>query len=219
MTYRGGPQRLFQRAESSTFFGREIGLMYTHAHLRYAEALWRFGDAEGLFRALCQANPIGIRTLVPAATLRQANCYYSSSDAAFADRYQASAHYGRAMKGEVAFDGGWRVYSSGAGISTRLMIQCFLGMRLQKSVLTLDPVIPRSLDGLKVEMMLEGRMVEITYRVQERGYGPVTVNLNGADLLFTRGPNPYRTGAAEIPMKSVHQSLKAGANRLIVNLG
>ena len=37
--YRGGPQRLFQRAETSTFFGREIGLMYMHAHLRYAEAM------------------------------------------------------------------------------------------------------------------------------------------------------------------------------------
>jgi len=32
----------FQRAESAAFFGREIALMYTHAHLRYAEALARF---------------------------------------------------------------------------------------------------------------------------------------------------------------------------------
>jgi 1,2-beta-oligoglucan phosphorylase len=34
--YRGGPQQYFQRAESSAFFGRELGLMYMHAHLRYA---------------------------------------------------------------------------------------------------------------------------------------------------------------------------------------
>ena len=33
--------------------------MYMHAHLRYAEALARFGDADGLLAALCQANPIG----------------------------------------------------------------------------------------------------------------------------------------------------------------
>ena len=62
------PRRYFQRAESAAFFGREIGLMYTHAHLRYAEALARYGDAEGFFLALCQANPIGLRTVVPAAT-------------------------------------------------------------------------------------------------------------------------------------------------------
>ena len=61
MEYRGGPMKHFQRAESAAFFGREIGLMYTHAHLRYAEALARYGDAEGFFQALCQANPIGIR--------------------------------------------------------------------------------------------------------------------------------------------------------------
>jgi cellobiose phosphorylase len=37
--YHGGTERTFRRAESAAFFGREIGLMYTHAHLRYAEAM------------------------------------------------------------------------------------------------------------------------------------------------------------------------------------
>ena len=46
MPYHGGPQRIFQRAESATFFGREIGLMYMHAHLRYAQALAHVGEAE-----------------------------------------------------------------------------------------------------------------------------------------------------------------------------
>ena len=80
MAYHGGLQKYFQRAESASYFGREIGIMYTHAHLRYCEALARFGDADGFFHALCQINPIAIRELVPSAALRQANCYYSSSD-------------------------------------------------------------------------------------------------------------------------------------------
>ena len=101
LPYHGGPQRFFQRAESATFFGREIGLMYMHAHLRYAQALAHVGEAERFFHALCQANPIGIRAIVPSATLRQANCYYSSSDAAFADRYQASAEYERVRAGTI----------------------------------------------------------------------------------------------------------------------
>jgi cellobiose phosphorylase len=73
MPYHGGPQRFFQRAESATFFGREIGLMYMHAHLRYAQALAHVGEADRFFHALCQANPLGIRNIVPMATLRQAN--------------------------------------------------------------------------------------------------------------------------------------------------
>ena len=55
--YRGGPQQHFQRAESSAFFGREIGLMYMHAHLRYAQAMARYGAVEAFFLALRQGQP------------------------------------------------------------------------------------------------------------------------------------------------------------------
>lgn len=219
LQYRGGPQRLFQRAESSTFFGREIGLMYTHAHLRYAEALARHGDAEGFFRALCQANPIGIGSLVPAATLRQANCYYSSSDAAFADRYQAYAEYARALRGEIPLDGGWRIYSSGAGIGMALILRCFLGLCREREVLVVDPVIPTGLDGLRVELELAGHRVEVSYHVGKRGCGPAALILNGADLPFTRRVNPYRTGAAAVPMAAVANQLKNAGNRLTVRIG
>jgi 1,2-beta-oligoglucan phosphorylase len=219
MQYRGGPMKQFQRAESAAFFGREIALMYTHAHLRYAEALARYGDAEGFFQALCQGNPVGIRDLVPGATLRQANCYYSSSDAAFKDRYEAFADYGRVKKGEVPLDGGWRVYSSGPGIWTRLMIQCFLGWRPEHFTLVLDPVIPKSLDGLRAELDWERYAVEITYRIESVGCGPKKIVLNGADLPFTRGANPYRTGAAEVPIAAVRERLTSGTNRLTVHIG
>jgi cellobiose phosphorylase len=219
MEYRGGPQKHFVRAESASFFGREIGLMYTHAHLRYAEVLARYGDAEGFFLALSQANPIGIRTLVPVATLRQANCYYSSSDAAFSDRYQASMEYERVKRGEVNLDGGWRVYSSGPGIWTRLMLQCFLGLRKEQSLLVVDPVIPPSLDGLRVELHWGGCLMEVTYRIKAAGCGPTGVNLNGADLPYARGVNPYRPGAAEIAMGAVRERLTAGPNRFTVHIG
>jgi 1,2-beta-oligoglucan phosphorylase len=219
MEYRGGLQKYFQRAESASFFGREIGLMYTHAHLRYAEALARYGDADGFFRALCQANPIGIRTLVSNATLRQANCYYSSSDPAFSDRYQAFAEYGRVKRGEVPLDGGWRIYSSGPGIWTRLVLHSFLGLCREQSMLAIDPVIPQSLDGLRVEMAWGGALMEVTYRIEGAGCGPSAINLNGADLPYSRGTNPYRTGAAQIPMAAVLERLTVGTNRLTVRIG
>jgi cellobiose phosphorylase len=160
--YRGGPQRHFQRAESSTFFGREIGLMYTHAHLRYAEAMARLGDADALFEALRRVSPIALDSVVASARPRQASCYYSSSDAAVADRYEAAARYDDVRAGRVPVEGGWRVYSSGAGIAVRLVHECFLGLRRGRALLGIDPVIPKALDGLRADTTLDGRPVRIT---------------------------------------------------------
>jgi cellobiose phosphorylase len=217
--YRGGLQRYFQRAESSTFFGREIGLMYMHAHLRYTQAMARYGDSDAFFLALRQANPVAIRSVVPAAALRQANCYYSSSDAAFADRYEALAQYDKLNTGAVALEGGWRIYSSGAGIALRLIHQCFLGLRREKSVLRIDPVIPTVLDGLQAEVTLAGSQVHIIYRIGGAGYGPTAVTLNGKEMSFTRAPNPYRMGGVEVRMAEVLERLTTGTNELIVCLG
>jgi cellobiose phosphorylase len=218
IAYHGGPQTYFQRAESASFFGREIGIMYTHAHLRYCEALARFGDADGFFKALSQANPIAIRELVPTATLRQANCYYSSSDAAFRDRYEAYDDYSKVSSGEVALEGGWRVYSSGAGISVRLIMQCFLGIRLEKSWLIIDPVMPAALDGMTVKLVVAGHPLEVVYQIKGRGCGPLSISLNGAILDFTREANPYRTGAARIAMETINRNLTGTGDTLVVSL-
>lgn len=218
MAYHGGLMTHFQRAESASFFGREIGIMYMHAHLRYCEALARFGDATAFFRALRQINPIALRELVPSATPRQANCYYSSSDAAFADRYAAFYDYEKVKSGEVPLEGGWRVYSSGAGIGTRLIMQCFLGLRVEKSALIVDPVMPPDLDGLKACLNIAGRAVEVIYRTGRTGRGPVSIDLNGAPLGFVRDRNPYRTAGVRIPMESWNDRLTSGTNRLIISL-
>ncbi|WP_210234887.1 cellobiose phosphorylase [Methylocystis sp. B8] len=218
MEYRGGLQKYFRRAESAAFFGREIGLMYTHAHLRYAEALWRYGDAEGFFRALCQANPIGVHSLIPSAALRQANCYFTSSDAAFADRYEARDQYRGVMLGTIPTEGGWRVYSSGPGVAVRLILCCFLGLTQENSALVLDPAIPPSLDGLRIEVALFGRPFEVSYRIARIGCGLIGVNLNGADLPFERRANPYRLGAAEIPIAAALSRMTDGVNRLSLRI-
>src|SRR5262245_6453176 len=217
--YHGGLEQRFRRAESSTYFGREIGIMYTHAHLRYAEAMAHFGDAEAFYLALRQANPVGLRDVVPGARLRQANCYTSSSDADFRDRAEASARSEEVRQGTAALAGGWRVYSSGAGIAVRLVRECLLGLRLRRSELGVDPVLPRALDGLRAGLALEGRPLEVVYRVGERGFGPRSLELNGAPLAFERAPNPWRTGGAWVPVSALRERLRAGANTLVVELG
>jgi cellobiose phosphorylase len=219
LPYRGGFAERFQRAETSSFFGREIGLLYTHAHLRWAEALAHLGDGEGFFRALQQANPAGLRDVVPNARPRQANCYTSSSDADFPDRYAASARYGEVMTGAVAVEGGWRVYSSGAGIAVRLVRERLLGLRLRRATLGLDPVLPRALDGLRARVALAGRPVELSYRVGALGHGPKALTLNGSPLSFVREAHPYREGGAVIAMDLLRERLRDARNELVVEVG
>ena len=119
----------------------------------------------------------------------------------------------------MAVEGGWRVYSSGAGIASRLIHQRFLGLRQERSVLRIDPVIPASLDGLQAERELVGRTIRVTYRIEGAGCGPTAVTSTERQLPFAREANRYRTGGAEVPMAAVLERLSAGTNELHVRLG
>jgi cellobiose phosphorylase len=157
VAYRGGLERVFRRAESSSFFGREIGLMYVHAHLRYGEAMATLGEAEALWQALQVVNPIAVGDLLAHASPRQRNAYFSSSDAAFADRYEASAKWRRVKTGEVGVDGGWRIYSSGPGLYANLLLRHALGVRWHFGERIALPSLPRSVGRVTLEMAIDGR--------------------------------------------------------------
>jgi 1,2-beta-oligoglucan phosphorylase len=147
--YHGGPERIFRRAESASFFGREIGLMYIHAHLRYGEAMAVLGEADALWDALHVANPISVTERVANAAPRQRNAYFSSSDAAFADRYEASAAWSRVGAGTIAVEGGWRIYSSGPGLYVNLLIRHALGIRRVFGDRVDKPVLPSAQSALR----------------------------------------------------------------------
>ena len=219
LRYAGGTMALFQRGESASYFGREIGLMYTHAHLRWAEALARLGRADALLQALALANPIGLETLLPQAAPRQRNCYHSSSDAAFADRHEASLHYDRVRRGEVALEGGWRIYSSGAGIAYRLVVQHLLGLNQQQHRLGIDPVLSSALDGLVVQLPLYGHTVRVRYQVGRLGHGPLAATLDGQPLVLEAGHNRYRRPGVWVDAGPLRQRLADGASELHITLG
>jgi len=151
LTYHGGPETIFRRAESSAFFGREIALMYVHSHLRYAEALSVLGDATGLWDALAAVNPISVTNRLGHASLRQRNTYFSSSDAAFADRYHASEDWDHVRHGTIAVDGGWRIYSSGPGLYTNMLIQHVLGRRRSRGSRIVRPCLPEHSKDLHLQ--------------------------------------------------------------------
>jgi cellobiose phosphorylase len=157
VAYHGGLERVFRRAESSAFFGREIGLMYVHAHLRYGEAMAVLGEADALWKALQVANPITVTEGLAHASPRQRNTYFSSSDAAFRDRRQASAEWPRVKAGEVAVDGGWRIYSSGPGLYTNLLLRHAFGIRRHFGERIVQPVLPRSVGRVTLEMVVDDR--------------------------------------------------------------
>ncbi|HLL11148.1 MAG TPA: hypothetical protein VK570_08820, partial [Rubrivivax sp.] len=223
LAYRGGPMQIFQRAESSAFFGREIGVMYMHAHLRWAEMLAHLGRAQEFFDALQRAHPIALQSVVAPATPRQANCYYSSSDAAFHDRYRAVSEYDQLLRGEVPLEGGWRIYSSGPGIVVGLVVGRLLGVRRGHDAVHFDPVLPQALAGLVARLPLVGHEVELELQPGPQGHGPVRLLLDGDELPFRRGDNPYRTGAAMVAVADLRSRLQGTApgatRRLVVYTG
>ncbi len=157
VAYHGGVEQTFRRAESAAFFGREIGLMYVHAHLRYGEALAALGEADALWEALAVVNPVTVAGHVANASPRQRNAYFSSSDAAFPDRYRASAEWARVREGTVAADGGWRIYSSGPGLYTNLLLCHALGLRRRFGERVVAPVLPQGFGPVTVERVIDGR--------------------------------------------------------------
>jgi 1,2-beta-oligoglucan phosphorylase len=82
--------------------------------------------------------------------LRQRNAYFSSSDAAFRDRYQASAQWDHVKTASVQVDGGWRIYSSGPGLYAYLLIQHVFGLRRRFGERIVEPRLPESERGLSL---------------------------------------------------------------------
>lgn len=204
--YAGGPMTLFQRAEASTFFGREVGIMYMHAHLRYAEALARVGDGPSLLRAMALAQPVGMSDRVPSSRPRQSTCYFSSSDAAFDDRYSAQLDYGGVFDGTVELEGGWRVYSSGPGLFLQLLVQHQLGLRPNGAQVQIDPVLDPGLDDLVARVPLLGSRRRVRYSVGPRGHGVVSVAVGGTELTTTPLVNPYRSGGVSVRADDLRQA-------------
>lgn len=187
--YRGGVSTHFQRAERAANFGREVGLQYVHAHIRYIEAMAKLGKAEEAWWGLAVINPVGLREAVPNAELRQSNAYFSSSDGKFSTRYDASEGFEKLRTGEVPVKGGWRIYSSGPGIYVNQLVSSCLGIRLQAEDLVIDPVLPERLNGLRFDFSLYGRKVRFIYKLAS-GRRTLVVNCN--ELLVAPVQSAYR---------------------------
>ncbi|RUT46281.1 cellobiose phosphorylase [Paenibacillus anaericanus] len=194
--YAGGVSTHFKRAEQAANFGREIGLQYVHAHIRYVEAMAKVGKKDEVWSGLARINPIGIKDVVPNAELRQSNAYFSSSDGKFNTRYEAQERFDELRSGKVSVKGGWKIYSSGPGIYMNQLISNALGIRQEEGNLILDPVLPQSLDGLHFDFEYAGASVRFVYHLN--GSEVRRVRINGQDVITDETTNRYRTGGLKI---------------------
>lgn len=218
-TYYGGLERIFRRADTAANVGREIGLAYLHANLRYVEALAQLGEADRLWAELQRLNPVALAGFVPNAAARQSNVYFSSSDADFADRSEASARWEELRRGTVPVRGGWRLYSSGPGLFLHKVRACLFGVRESFGDVVFDPVLPLALDGVCAILRLCDRPVTVCFRVKSAVCGPRLVTVNGQEVLGTRrASHPYRAGGLRVPGAACAALLRPAGNRLEVVL-
>lgn len=216
-TYKGGVIEFFQRAEQASNVGREIGLQYVHAHIRFIEAMAKLGREKEAWKAVYTINPINIKEEVKNAVIRQSNTYFSSSDGAFNDRYEFQENFKKLRTGEVDVKGGWRIYSSGPGIYLNQLVANLLGLRISANDITIDPVIPEELNGLRFDYKLLGKDVSFIYNI--KGNKEIEeIIVNGIEVKFETVKNRYRNSGAVLRRKEMLELLKDKNNIIEIKI-
>ncbi len=212
--YSGGLMSHFQRAETATFVGREIGLMYVHAHLRWCEAMARWGDADALWLGLTQVLP-------PATVARGARGPTAPGEHLPVELGRGLPRPGRVRRpvrrGAHGRDGpGGRladllVRPGGAAADRRPLV---LGVRRRRGRSTIDPVLPARLDGLTATVPLGGRPAPGPLPRGRRGPRTVRRPAGRRDLPATRSANPYRRGGLVVELADLEEALRPGGDEL-----
>jgi cellobiose phosphorylase len=210
--YYGGPAHMFKHADAAAFFGREVGTHNTHAHLRYAEALSHLGRADDLMLALLQANPVKLQDTVPTALPRQSNAFFTSSDAAFNDRYEAMEGLDKLRDGRIGYRGGWRICSNGPGIFAHILISRMLGIRRYYDSLIVDPVLPESLGRVRLKQSFEDKSV--TFEFERAATPAILVNAVPLEIKGYEN-NPYRRGGMIVDLAAFRALLNRPDNNTV----
>jgi cellobiose phosphorylase len=115
---------------------RENGGQYTHAAIWAAMAYAKLGDSFHAWELLSIINPLN-HSLSPETAAR----YKVEPYVVAADVYGVAPHTGH---------GGWTWYTGSAGLMYRLLIESFIGLRLEGDKLYIEPCLPSDWDKLKV---------------------------------------------------------------------
>jgi len=115
---------------------RENGGQYTHAAVWMVMAFAKLGDPKRTWELLKMVNPIN-----HGKTEAEISVYKTEPYVTAADVYGVSPHNGR---------GGWTWYTGSAGWMYQLILESFLGLKLDGNQLTVEPCVPEDWKSFSV---------------------------------------------------------------------
>lgn len=132
---------------------RENGGQYTHAAVWAIMAFAKLGDVDRAWELLSMINPINHALSHDAAARYAVEPYVVAADV-----YSYPPHSGR---------GGWTWYTGSAAWMYRLIIEDFLGLRLEAGNLLVAPSIPSGWNGFKAGYTYKKTLYNIVVTVQD----------------------------------------------------
>lgn len=198
--YFGGQTKFFIRAEQASNVGRELSLLYMHAHLRYVEAMTKINEREKAYQSLLKVIPLSNNDVVANSLPRQANAYFSSSDGLFFDRYDFQNNFKDLKNGLVNVRGGWRIYSSGPGIFMKILINDFIGLKFEDDNLVIAPSLPLIFNGLSVNFKINDKIQTFLFHIKNERYAQISAKYNNKTIKSHQSATKYGKTTLKIPL-------------------
>ena len=124
------------------------------------------------------------------------------------DRYDYQENFDKLKTGDIEVKGGWRIYSSGAGIFVRQLISHALGLSIENNCLIIDPVILKEWDGLKVRYDCFDKSVTFEYCIQDKGETIQSLWVNGVEVQGQSLHNKYRQSGLSLNWNDLQDIIK-----------
>ena len=82
----------------------------------------------------------------------------------------------------------------------------------------MDPVIPKSLDGLVAGLTYKNYPLTIKYIIKENTFSPKQILINSSSINFVYEKNIYRQGGAVIDISQLESNLSKLNNDIVIVL-
>jgi cellobiose phosphorylase len=144
---------------------RENGGQYSHAAIWLIMAFAKLGDNKRVWELLNMINPVNHGKTPEEIAIYKVEPYVIAADV-----YANESHAGR---------GGWTWYTGSAGWMYRMIVESFLGLKLEANQLKINPCIPKEWESFKIHYSYKSAVYHITV-IQKNVESGITVTVDGA---------------------------------------